>query len=173
MQAMQNNHLQGRVELYQDGNLVGFIQYRMDNGQIWLLHTLISTRCRDLSLVDDLLRRALQDLQRRRIDVLPFCPVVRHYMTVHPRYMSLLPKTMPGHFPSISRSSDAKSAQSFRTVPAAEAVPGWAADGLARGYAFLKVRREPLRKRAQQRRSDKGAATTTVDGSKVTAVVGR
>ena len=80
MRTIQNNQFHSRIELYEDGRLAGFIQYRMQDRQIWLLHTLISTQCKDLSLVDDLLGRALQDLQRRRIEVLPFCPAVRHYM---------------------------------------------------------------------------------------------
>lgn len=43
MRTVQNNQLHSRIELYEDGTLAGFIQYRMQDRKIWLLHTLMST----------------------------------------------------------------------------------------------------------------------------------
>ncbi len=97
--TLQNNLDLTRYELYQDGQLAAFLQYRMENGQMWLLTTQSLPECPEPALVDVLLLWVLGDVLRRRVEVLPFCPLTRQAMVENPKFLRLIPANPPGHFP--------------------------------------------------------------------------
>lgn len=66
---------------------------------MWLLTTQSLPECPEPVLVDVLLLRVLGDALRRRIEVLPFCPLTRQVMLENPRFLRLIPANPPGHFP--------------------------------------------------------------------------
>lgn len=171
MRTIQNNLQQCRIELYENGNLAGFLQYRMEGGQMWLLYTQMSGDIGDSSLADDLILRALQNAQRRRLEVLPFCPVVRRYMTGHPHFLHLVPSNRSGHFPLLRRDADVGTAHGFKTLAAVPGVSakGWPADGLSRKPKPSRTWTERPRKRAQQRMADPQPCAASIEAAHHTA----
>lgn len=99
MPKVQNNLEVSRYELYLDGQLAGFLKYRMEGDQMWLLTTEMVAEYQDPTLVQTLMSWVLRDVRRRRIEILPFCPVVRQAMLENPQFLRLIPADPPGHFP--------------------------------------------------------------------------
>lgn len=89
--AVRDNVKLSRFELYVDGDNVGHLQYETRRDQIWLLHTTIDQRFRRSRLDNFFVAHVLENLHRRRIGVMPFCPTVRHYLAWHPEWTALIP----------------------------------------------------------------------------------
>ncbi len=99
MPTVLNNLDMSRYEMFVDGQLAGILEYRMENDQIWLMSTEMYALAEVMTPVSDLLLGVLQNIRRRRIEVLPFCPVVRKFMVDNPLFLGLVPEDPPGHFP--------------------------------------------------------------------------
>lgn len=89
--AVRDNMKLSRFELYVDGDNVGHLQYETRQGQIWLLHTTIEQRFKRSRLDTYFIGNVLENLHRRRLAVMPFCPAVRGYLTGHPEWTALIP----------------------------------------------------------------------------------
>jgi predicted GNAT family acetyltransferase len=81
-----------RYEIRADGELAGFLQYRLQPGLIELVHTEIDEEFEGRGLGSRLISFALDDARERGLAVLPFCPFVNDYMRRHPQYVSLVPE---------------------------------------------------------------------------------
>lgn len=116
MPTVQNNLEVSRYELYDDGQLAGTLAYRMENGQMWLMEArLLHLTEGNRFTLDEFLVRVFQDLMRRRIEVLPYCPEVRKSILRHPQYLKFIPQTLPGHFPLLSESAAAATVRARKT----------------------------------------------------------
>lgn len=96
--AIQDNARLSRFELYVDGENAGHLQYESRQGQVWLLHTIIEQRFRRARLDNFFMGNVLENLHRRRLAVMPFCPVVRGYLVGHPEWTALIPTAERSRF---------------------------------------------------------------------------
>jgi predicted GNAT family acetyltransferase len=91
MPAIRNNFDESRFDAYVDGVVAGTLQYRILNGQMWLLDLEIDSEYRRLGLKDALVQKALIEAHRRRLAVLPFCHDARRHIIANPVYIQLVP----------------------------------------------------------------------------------
>lgn len=96
--AVRDNMKLSRFELYVDGDNIGHLQYETRQGQIWLLHTTIEQRFKRSRLDNYFIGNVLENLHRRRLAVMPFCPTVRGYLAGHPEWATLIPASERSRF---------------------------------------------------------------------------
>lgn len=96
--AVRDNAKLSRFELYVDGDSVGHLQYEARQGQVWLLHTSIEQRFKRSRLDSYFVGNVLENLHRRRLAVMPFCPTVRSYLAGHPEWTALIPASERSRF---------------------------------------------------------------------------
>jgi uncharacterized protein len=91
--VVQDNPDQDRFELFEGGELAGFVTYRRTEGAISLLHTEIDDRFEGQGLGSTLAREVLDRARADGLDVLPFCPFMAAYIRRHPEdYVDLVPE---------------------------------------------------------------------------------
>lgn len=98
MSQIQNNLSASRFEFYEAGALSMTLRYCMHKGQIWLLDTSMTSTYDQQAQLNYFYLWVLHDIQRRRIEVLPFCPKARQYMLANPHFLDFIPNNPPGHF---------------------------------------------------------------------------
>lgn len=117
MPKVHNNLERSCYEVYEHGQVVGILKYKMENGQIWLMSTHTSPMAEVPALVEtQLIRLVFEDLWRRKVEVLPFCPAVRAFMMANAVFMATLPEDPPGHFPLL-RHAERKATRRTTTAP--------------------------------------------------------
>ena len=82
-----------RYEIYVDGELAGFTEYKTRPGIIAFIHTEVDEAFQGRGLGDRLIAYALDDARKRGLAVLPFCPFVRSFIQSHPDYVDLVPES--------------------------------------------------------------------------------
>jgi uncharacterized protein len=80
-----------RYSIEADGRLAGFVTYKLSGQEIAFKHAEIEPSLQRKGLASDLVQFALDDAERRGLDVLPYCPFVRSYIFDHPEYRDLVP----------------------------------------------------------------------------------
>jgi uncharacterized protein len=91
MQVIRNDFESSRFIAYVDGEVAASLEYRIQDGQMWLLGVDASGDHRDPQLKSRLVREALTEAGRRRLSVLPFCPEARSQVLAHPVFFRLVP----------------------------------------------------------------------------------
>jgi uncharacterized protein len=81
-----------RYEIQSDGELAGFVTYRLRSGQIELVHTEIDEEFEGRGLGSQLISFALDDARERGLAVLPLCPFANDYIQRHRQYVDLVPE---------------------------------------------------------------------------------
>lgn len=84
------NDAAGRYEIWVDGELAGFTQFRVDGAVATFPHTEISPDYEGRGLATTLIRAALDDMRSRGFTVVPRCPFVRAFIEKHPEYQDLV-----------------------------------------------------------------------------------
>ncbi len=79
-----------RYELRADGELAGFIDYRLRGDVIRLVHTEVLPAFNGQGHAATLARGALDDARSRGLAVRPDCPFVASYIDKHPEYADLV-----------------------------------------------------------------------------------
>ena len=87
-----------RFEIHVGGDLAGFTVYRAQGGRYAFTHTEIDPRFSGGGLASILVRDALDEMRRRGVAVLPYCPFVRRYISRHPNYLDLVPADARAEF---------------------------------------------------------------------------
>ncbi len=87
-----DNPDEDRYEVFADGELAGFVVYRLRPGRISFVHTEIDDAYEGQGLGGKLVSEALDDARSRGLSVLPFCPFVNAYLKKHPEYLDLVPE---------------------------------------------------------------------------------
>lgn len=87
-----------RFEVTVDGELSGFLVYRVKKGLLALIHTEVEDRYEGRGLGGRLARFALDQARERGLAVLPFCPFVNSWMQRHREYTDLVPAEYRGNF---------------------------------------------------------------------------
>jgi len=108
-----------RFELHVGGDLAGFTVYRVQGDRYAFTHTEIDPRFSGGGLASILVRETLDEMRRRGIAVLPYCPFVRRYISRHPEYLDLVPAagiaTMGAPRPMHGRSSTCRNPEDRTT----------------------------------------------------------
>ena len=86
-----DNPDKARFEIVADGELAGFVQYHLRDGEIAFTHTQTDDRFRGHGLGSQLVRTALDAARARQLAVLPYCPFVLSWITEHSEYAELVP----------------------------------------------------------------------------------
>ena len=79
-----------RYELRSGDEVVGFIDYRLRDEVITLVHTEVDPAHNGQGHAATLARGALDDARSRGLKVVPLCPYVASYITKHPEYADLV-----------------------------------------------------------------------------------
>lgn len=80
-----------RYSIETDGRVAGFVTYKLSRQEIAFQHAEIDPPLQRQGLASNLVKFALDDAERRGLDVLPYCPFVRSYIFDHPEYRDLVP----------------------------------------------------------------------------------
>ncbi|HVE95361.1 MAG TPA: GNAT family N-acetyltransferase [Acidimicrobiales bacterium] len=78
-----------RYELLVDDELAGIADYRVEGDTLVFPHTEINPRMRGRGLGEQLVRGALDDVQRRGAKVQPRCSFVKEFIQHNPEYAEL------------------------------------------------------------------------------------
>jgi predicted GNAT family acetyltransferase len=87
---VRDNRDESRYEVFTDGQLAGFSQYRLGDGRITFVHTEIDPDYEGSGLGSRLARAALDDSRTRNLEVVPQCPFIAGYIRRHPEYIDLV-----------------------------------------------------------------------------------
>jgi len=87
---VSDNPDEQRYEVFVDGVLGGFAQYRLRPGRIVFTHTEVDDAYEGHGVGGTLIRTALDDARARGLRVTPLCPFVRAYIEDHPDYQDLV-----------------------------------------------------------------------------------
>ena len=71
--------------------LAGFAQYHLRDAEIAFTHTQIDDRFRGQGMASCLVQACLEAARERQLAVLPYCPLVRNWITGHRKYADLVP----------------------------------------------------------------------------------
>ena len=89
----------GRYEVIEGDEVVGFLNYRLRDGILALVHTEIDAGHSGRGLAARLVTFALEDARRRGLSVLPYCPYVRSFIDEHATtYLDLVPERRRAQF---------------------------------------------------------------------------
>jgi predicted GNAT family acetyltransferase len=93
-----DNQAQSRFEIRADGELAGFVQYEAGEKEIAFTHTETDDRFRGHGLAGRLVQSALEAARDWNLEVLPYCPFVRSWITGHREYTDLVPADRRSQF---------------------------------------------------------------------------
>jgi predicted GNAT family acetyltransferase len=79
-----------RYEIEEDGEVAGFLMYRIEPGVLELVHTDVDPKWEGKGVGAALVKGALDDVRARGLKVRPYCPFVAAYIRRHPEYEDLV-----------------------------------------------------------------------------------
>jgi predicted GNAT family acetyltransferase len=86
-----NNEAAARYEIHDDGELAGFLTYRLAGNVADLTHIETLPAFAGRGMAATLVAGALDDVRRRGLSIVPSCPYVSSYLDRHPDQRDLLP----------------------------------------------------------------------------------
>lgn len=96
--SVRDHFAVSRFEIWKDGTEAGYVQYEMRGAEIRLLRTKIDPRFSTQGFESLLMGTTLRSAHRRRLAVIPFCPVARKFFSTHPEYIELIPSAERARF---------------------------------------------------------------------------
>jgi predicted GNAT family acetyltransferase len=92
---IDDNPEQHRYEALLDGKLAGFIQYRLQDGRMTMVHAEVEPAYEGQGVGSELAKVALADVRARGLKLVPRCPFIASYVQRHPdRYRDLVPEAL-------------------------------------------------------------------------------
>jgi predicted GNAT family acetyltransferase len=88
--TVRDNPGELQYELLDGDTVVGFIRYRREPGAVALVHTDVDPDLEGTGAASLLVERALEDVRRNDLKVIPICPYVRSWIGRHPAYADLV-----------------------------------------------------------------------------------
>ncbi len=79
-----------RYDIEVDGEVAGFLLYRVEPGVLELVHTDVDPKWEGKGVGGALVKGALDDIRARDLKIRPFCPFVRASLRRHPEYQDLV-----------------------------------------------------------------------------------
>lgn len=89
-QIRENDEL-SRYEILVGDTVAGFTDYAMHGTQVDLIHTEVERGFEGKGLASTLIRELLDDVRRRGLEAMPYCPFVRKFIAAHDEYVDLVP----------------------------------------------------------------------------------
>ena len=81
-------------EIYSDGELAGFAEFKVANQKISYTHTEIDPRFGGQGLGSQLIKEALDEALEQNLEVAPYCSFVSAYIKKNSeKYLDLIPKS--------------------------------------------------------------------------------
>ncbi|MGZ4631389.1 MAG: GNAT family N-acetyltransferase [Actinomycetes bacterium] len=96
--TVRDNPSESRFEVHVEEGLAGFSNYRAQPSVYSFLHTEIDRAFEGRGLGSVLVRGALDEMARRGLGVLPYCPFVLQFITRHAEYVRLVPPAERARF---------------------------------------------------------------------------
>jgi predicted GNAT family acetyltransferase len=81
---VRDNPDEARYEVFQDGDLAGFVTYRLLQGRITLVHTEVVPAFEGRGLASALAVHVLADIRERGLVLTPVCPFFSAFIRKHP-----------------------------------------------------------------------------------------
>ena len=82
-----------RFEIYSDGELAGFAEFKIENQMISYTHTEIDTRFGGQGLGSQLIKEVLDEALEQNLEVAPYCSFVTAYIKKNSEtYLHLVPE---------------------------------------------------------------------------------
>lgn len=97
-ESVTDNPAKMRYEIYEDGEVAGYITYAREGNTIIFLHTEMDGRFRGQGVAGRLASATLDDARKRGLGVLPHCPFLRDWIARHPGYADLVPDQQRAEF---------------------------------------------------------------------------
>ena len=95
---MKNEEL-NRFEIYSDGELAGFADFRVENQIISYTHTEIDPKFGGKGLGSQLIKEALDEALEQNLEVAPYCSFVSAYIKKSgEKYLHLVPESKRAKF---------------------------------------------------------------------------
>lgn len=92
---IHDNPEEHRYEALLDGKLAGFIQYRLHDGRMAMVHAEVEPAYEGHGVGSELAQVALADVRERGLKLVPLCPFVAGYVRRHSdRYLDLVPEPL-------------------------------------------------------------------------------
>jgi predicted GNAT family acetyltransferase len=88
--TVRDNASELRYEALVEGQILGLIRYRTMPGLVVLVHTEVEPSAEGTGVGSQLVAGALDDIRRRGLHVVPYCPFVAAYIRHHPEYADLV-----------------------------------------------------------------------------------
>lgn len=98
MAEVKDNPDEQRYEVWEDGQVAGFVRYRLEGDRIALVHTETDPAFAGRGLAKVLVTGALDDARARGLGVLPFCPYVKGFIAKNSAYLDLVPEDERARF---------------------------------------------------------------------------
>jgi uncharacterized protein len=96
--TVTDNPADSRFEITVDDELVGYLEYRVEDGDYAIPHTRIFPKFRHRGLGATLVVDSLEQIRDRRGRVLPYCSFVPKVMRDHPELADLVPESERASF---------------------------------------------------------------------------
>ena len=95
---LKNDEL-NRFEIYSDGELAGFADFKIENQMISYTHTEIDPRFSGKGLGSQLIKEALDEVLEQNLEVAPYCSFVSAYIKKNSeKYLHLVPEGLRAKF---------------------------------------------------------------------------
>ena len=92
--SVVKNYELNRFEIYSDGELAGFADFKIENQVISYTHTEIDPRFGGQGLGSQLIKEALAEPLEQNLEVAPYCSFVSVYIKKNSeKYLDLIPKS--------------------------------------------------------------------------------
>jgi len=88
---VRDNEELSRYEILVGDTVAGFTEYAMHGKQIDLIHTEVEDAFEGQGIASRLISELLDDVRRRGLEAMPYCPFVRKFIAKHDEYLDLVP----------------------------------------------------------------------------------
>jgi predicted GNAT family acetyltransferase len=88
---VRDNEELSRYEIRVGDAVAGFTDYALHGTQLDLTHTQVEQQFEGRGIASTLIRELLDDVRRRGLQAMPYCPFVRKFIAEHEAYLDLVP----------------------------------------------------------------------------------
>jgi hypothetical protein len=88
---VRDNEELSRYEILVGDTVAGFTEYAMHGSQLDLIHTEVEDGFEGQGIASKLISELLDDVRRRGLEAMPYCPFVRKFIAKHDGYLDLVP----------------------------------------------------------------------------------
>lgn len=88
---VRDNEERSRYEIVVGDELAGFTEYTVHGTEVDLTHTEVEQKFEGHGIGSTLIHGLLDDVRRRGLQAMPYCPFVRKFIAKHDEYLDLVP----------------------------------------------------------------------------------